>query len=86
MSDPRYSEKVGFIGEEERASSAGDSFLVGRRPGGDGSPGRERPVGLRRHWPASAPGAGGTRMMVIKLDLILSAKRCFPKHLSGASH
>lgn len=33
MSDPRYSEKVGFIREEERASSAWDSFLVGRRQG-----------------------------------------------------
>lgn len=56
--------------------------------GGNGGPGRERPLGLRRGWPAlaSAPRAGGTRMMVIELDFILSAKRCFLKHLSGANH
>lgn len=36
--------------------------------------------------PASAPRLGGTQMMVIELDFILSAKRCFLEHLSGANH
>lgn len=53
-----------------------------RREESDGIPGEERPVG----WLASAPRQGGARMMVIELDFILSAKRCFLKHLSGANH